>query len=78
MILSSDVSALIDGPFQEIAGSHAKNAPLKQEVLDLRRRLGKNDPRRRRSHKPPSLGVTIIASFMASWLGWIDILLEPG
>ena len=51
MVLSGDVSALLEGLLQEIAALRAENAALKQEVADLRRRLGKDSSN---SSKPPS------------------------
>ena len=51
MVLSPDVSALIDKLRQEIAALRAENALLKQENAELRRRLGKDSSN---SSKPPS------------------------
>jgi transposase len=51
MVLSPDVSALIDELRQEIAALRAENALLKQENAELRRRLGKDSSN---SSKPPS------------------------
>jgi transposase len=51
MVLSPDVSALIEGLRRELAALRAENAALKQEVADLRRRLGKDSSN---SSKPPS------------------------
>jgi len=51
MVSSTDVSALIEGLRQEIAVLVAENAALKQEVAELRRRLGKDSSN---SSKPPS------------------------
>ncbi len=51
MVLSADVSALIQELRREIAGLRAENAALKQEVADLRRRLDKDSSN---SSKPPS------------------------
>ena len=42
MVLSADVSALIQELRREIAALRAENAALKQEVADLRRRLDKD------------------------------------
>ncbi len=51
MVLSADVSALIQELRREIAALRAENAALKQEVADLRRRLDKDSSN---SSKPPS------------------------
>ncbi len=51
MELSSDVEALIEGLRRELAALRAENAVLKQEVIDLRRQLGRNSSN---SSKPPS------------------------
>ena len=51
MVLSPDVSAMIEGLVQELAALRVENAALKQEVADLRRRLGKDSSN---SSKPPS------------------------
>jgi transposase len=51
MVLSSDVSALIEGLRQELAALRAENAALKQENAELRRRLGMDSSN---SSKPPS------------------------
>ena len=51
MVLSPDVSALIDELRREIASLLVENAALRQEVADLRRRLDKDSSN---SSKPPS------------------------
>jgi transposase len=51
MVLSPDVSALIEELKRELAALRAENARLKQEVAALRRRLGQDSSN---SSKPPS------------------------
>ena len=51
MVLSSDVSALIEALGQEIAALRVENAALREENAELRRRLGKDSSN---SSKPPS------------------------
>jgi transposase len=51
MVLSPDVSALIEELRQELAALRAENAALKQENAELRRRLGKDSSN---SSKPPA------------------------
>lgn len=51
MVLSPDVSVMVEGLRQELAALRAENAALRQEVADLRRRLGKDSSN---SSKPPS------------------------
>ena len=51
MVLSPDAIALIEGLVQELAALRAENAALKQEIAELRRRLGTDSSN---SSKPPS------------------------
>jgi transposase len=51
MVSSPDVGASIEELLQELAALRAENAALKQEIAELRRRLGKDSSN---SSKPPS------------------------
>jgi len=51
MVLSPDVRALVEGLVQQLEALRAENAALKQEIAELRRRLGKDSSN---SSKPPS------------------------
>ncbi len=51
MVLTPDVSALIEGFRHEFAALVAENAALRQEVAEPRRRFGKDSSN---SSKPPS------------------------
>ena len=51
MVLPPDVGAFLEELLRELAALRAENAALKQEVADLRRRLGKDSSN---SSKPPS------------------------